>query len=157
MSIIILIISFLLEGVLSNYLPHFLSPLFTLTSLIIIHSLLDDNEKYYKYAFLIGFVYDLFYTDTIIFHALIFLFMAFIISKLNLVLSDNYVNLILITILLIAIYRVVTYLLLVLVSTMSFSLYSLIFSILNSIIINVIYSVILFFILKRLKPKYKYY
>ena len=98
MKIIILVISFLLEGVISNFVPvnGFLAPLFTLTALIIIYPLFDESFEYYKYAFITGLAYDLFYTDTIVFHAIIFTFMAFLITRLNLVLSDNYVNVLII-------------------------------------------------------------
>ena len=155
MKIIILVISFLLEGVISNFVPvnGFLAPLFTLTALIIIYPLFDESFEYYKYAFITGLAYDLFYTDTIIFHAIIFTFMAFLITRLNLVLSDNYVNVLIIIAICILVYRVITYGLLILVSSMSFDFLSLVFSILKSLIINLIYSVILFFVVKKIQKK----
>ncbi len=158
MKIIILVISFLLEGVISNFVPvnGFLAPLFTLTALIIIYPLFDESFEYYKYAFITGLAYDLFYTDTIVFHAIIFTFMAFLITRLNLVLSDNYVNVLIIIAICILVYRVITYGLLILVSSMSFDFLSLVFSILKSLIINLIYSVILFFVVKKIQKKYKY-
>ena len=158
MKIIILVISFLLEGVISNFVPvnGFLAPLFTLTALIIIYPLFDESFEYYKYAFITGLAYDLFYTDTIVFHAIIFTFMAFLITRLNLVLSDNYVNVLIIIAICILVYRVITYGLLILVSSMSFDFLSLVFSILKSLIINLIYSVILFLVVKKIQNKYKY-
>ena len=83
MKATILIISFLLEGIISNFVPinGFLAPLFTLVALIIIYPLFDEASEYYKYAFVTGLAYDLFYTDTILFHAIIFCFMAFIQSR----------------------------------------------------------------------------
>ena len=158
MKIIILVISFLLEGDISNFVPvnGFLAPLFTLTALIIIYPLFDESFEYYKYAFITGLAYDLFYTDTIVFHAIIFTFMAFLITRLNLVLSDNYVNVLIIIAICILVYRVITYGLLILVSSMSFDFLSLVFSILKSLIINLIYSVILFFVVKKIQKKYKY-
>lgn len=158
MKAIILIVSFLLEGVVSNFvsIDGFCAPLFTLVALIIIYPLFEDYSQYYKYAFVTGLAYDLFYTDTIIFHAIVFCFMAFIITRMNLVLSDNYLNLLIIIVLCILIYRTFTYSLLVLVSTMSFSLIALIFSILKSLIINLIYSMFLFFVVKKCQKKSRY-
>lgn len=158
MKIIVLIISFLLEGVISNFVSinGFMAPLFTLVALIIIYPLFDEASEYYKYAFVTGLVYDLFYTDTIIFHAIIFCFMAFIITRMNLVLSDNYINLLIIMAVCILIYRTFTYSLLVLVSSMSFSFVALLLSVLKSLIINLIYSAILFFVLKKFRRKSKY-
>lgn len=158
MKAIIIIISFLLEGIVSNFVPinGFLTPLFTLVALIIIYPLFDETAEYYKYAFVTGLAYDLFYTDTILFHAIIFCFMAFIITRLNLVLSDNYLNILVIMGICILIYRVVTYSLLVLVSTMAFDFMALIISVLKSLIINLIYSALLFFVVKKCQRKYKY-
>lgn len=158
MKVIILIVSFLLEGVISNFVSinGFMAPLFTLVSLIVICPLFDDVSEYYKYVFVTGLVYDLFYTDTIIFHAIIFCFMAFIITRMNLVLSDNYINFLIIMAICILIYRTFTYSLLVLVSSVSFSFIALILSILKSLIINLIYSAILFFVLKKVRKKSKY-
>ena len=158
MKALILVISFLLEGIISNFVSinGFFAPLFTLTALIIIYPLFDEEAEYYKYALVTGFIYDLFYTDTIVFHAIIFSFMAFLISRLNLVLSDNYVNVLVIIAICILIYRIITYSFLVLVSSVSFDFIALIFSILKSLMINLIYSVIIFFALKKLQKKYKY-
>lgn len=158
MKAIIIVISFLLEGIVSNFVPinGFLAPLFTLVALIIIYPLFDEVSEYYKYAFVTGLAYDLFYTDTILFHAIIFCFMAFIITRLNLVLSDNYLNILVIMGICILIYRVVTYSLLVLVSTMAFDFMALIISALKSLIINLIYSALLFFVVKKCQRKYKY-
>lgn len=158
MKVILLLISFLLEGIISNFVPinGFLLPLFTLMALIIIYPLFDEHSEYYKYAFITGLAYDLFYTDTIIFHAIIFCFIAFLITRLNLVLSDNYFNILIIVAICILIYRSVTYGLLVLVSNMSFDFITLMLSVLKSLIINLIYSMILFFVVKKCQKKYKY-
>lgn len=158
MKAIILIISFLLEGIVSNYVPlnGLFVPLFTLIALIVIYPLFEEISEYYRYAFVTGLIYDLFYTDTIVFHAIIFCFMAALISRLNLVLSDNYINLLIIIAICILFYRVITYTLLVLVSNVSFDFLALVFSILNSLILNLLYSAVLFFVIKRLQKKYKY-
>lgn len=146
-----LIISFLLEAIFSNFVSigGYFVPLFTLTALIIICPFLQEKEKYYKYAFITGMMYDLFYTDTIVFHAIIFCFMAIIVVKLNMVLSDNYANVIIIISLCILIYRVLTYGLLVLIGNIPFDIYELLFSVLKSLISNLVYGVILLSCLKR--------
>ncbi len=154
-AMVALIISFLLEAIFSNFVSigGYFVPLFTLTALIIICPFLQEKEKYYKYAFMTGMLYDLFYTDTIVFHAIIFCFMAIIVVKLNMVLSDNYANVIIIISLCILIYRVLTYGLLVLIGNISFDIYELLFSILKSLISNLIYGVILLSYLKRKQRK----
>lgn len=158
MPIIIIIVSFLLEGVISNFVSinGYFAPLFTLISLIMICPLCEESTSYYKYAFFSGLVYDLFYTDTIIFHAIIFCFMAFIIQRLNLVLSDNFINVLITVALCILIYRVFTYSLLVFINSVSFDIEALGFSVLKSLVINLLYSMVLFFIIKKFNKKRKY-
>lgn len=158
MKILIILISFILEGIFSNYLPvnSYFASLFTLTSLIIIYPLFTENKDYYKYTFLTGLAYDLIYTDTMIFHAIIFCFMGFLISRLNLVLTDNYINTLIILALSLAIYRVITYLILILVSSLSFNFLNLILSILKSLTANLIYGLVLFLIIRKCQKKYKY-
>jgi rod shape-determining protein MreD len=158
MPVIILVVSVLLEGILSNFLPinGLLTPLFTLVALIIIYPFFKDNYfDYYKYAFITGIVYDLLYTDTIIFDAIVFCFMVFIITKLCVMLSDNYVNVSIITVLCIIIYRCVTYSLLLLVGNVSWNFMTLLASIYNSLIINIIYCILLFGLTNYLKKKLK--
>lgn len=158
MKIIIVIVSFLLEGVISNFISinGYLAPLFTLVSLIMIYPLFEESTNYYKYAFLTGLAYDLFYTDTIIFHAIIFCFMAFIIMRLNLVLSDNFINVLIIIALSILVYRVLTYGLLVFINSMDFDFKVLGFSILKSMILNLFYGSVLFVLIQKFKKKRKY-
>lgn len=158
MKIFILIVSFLLEGVVSNFVPvnGFFAPLFTLITLIVIYPLFDENSNYYKYAFITGLAYDLFYTDTIIFHAIVFCFMAFLITRMNLVLTDNYINVLIIIAICILIYRCFTYCLFVLVSSITFDIIALILSVLKSLLLNLIYSAIIFFVVKKIQKKYKY-
>ena len=157
MRLIIIIVSFLLEGIVSNFVPmnSFLVPLFTLTALIMIYPLFDEAALYYKYTFITGLAYDLLYTDTILFHAIIFCFMAFLITKLNLVLSDNFINTLIIIGVCILVYRVMTYSVLILVGSVDFNISDLIFSVLRSLIINLIYSLLLF-LTKKKGQKTKY-
>ena len=93
----ILIISFILDGIFSNFLPSnsIFNSLFTLVSLIIVYPYFNGNRHdYYKYAFILGLAYDLIYTDTVIFYAFVFLSVSFIISRFMLVLANNYLNIV---------------------------------------------------------------
>ena len=158
MKIMIVIVSFLLEGVVSNFVSinGYFAPLFTLVSLIMICPLFEESINYYKYAFFFCLAYDLIYTNTIIFHAIIFCFMAFIIMRLNLVLSDNFVNVLIIILLGILFYRVLTYGLLVFINNMHFDFKVLGLGILKSLIINLIYGAVLFVLIQKFKKKKKY-
>ncbi len=159
MKVIILIVSFLLEGVISNFVTinGYLAPLFTLVALIMICPFFENSADYYKYAFFTGLAYDLIYTDTIIFHAIIFCFMAFIIIRLNLVLSDNFINALIILALSIVFYRVITYGLLVFINSIHFEIVALGYSILKSLILNLLYGMILFVVIKKVPKRRRYF
>lgn len=157
MKIFIFVVSFLLDGILSNYLPinGLFTPLFSLVSLIVVYPYFNGNKRdYYKYAFLLGLLYDLIYTDTLVFHAFLFLFMSFLITKLTLVLSDNYLNLIIITIITIIIFRSVSYILIFITGNINLDYHIFLKGIYSSLILNIIYSVILLFITNFISDKY---
>lgn len=146
MKIGILIISFLLDGVVSKFLPinSIFYPLFTLVGLICSYSYFyGDKIFYYKCAFVLGFVYDLIYTDTFAFYAFLFLLIAFLITKISSVLNNNYINLVFLTIICIVLFRSITYLLIVITGNISFNAGIWFKGIYSSIILNIIYALIL--------------
>ena len=158
MKLFILITSFLLDGIVSNYLPlnGIWNQLFTITSLIIVYPYFNGNKReYYKYSFILGIFYDLIYTDTIIFNAFMFLLMARIIVKLASVLSDTYINLLIITLMLIIVYRSVTYILMVITGNLIFDYHSLFKGIYNSILVNIIFVITMPLITKFISKKFK--
>ena len=143
MKIVILIVSFILESVMSNFFPvnSFFASLFSLTALIVIYPLFDgDNFKYFRYAFLLGFAYDLIYTDTIIFQAFLFLIIAYLVTILRKMLSDNLLNLVIVTLICIASYRTINYFALVITGNL-----------------NVIYCLIIGWVVNRIMRKKRRY
>ena len=87
MAILIIGISLLLDGILTNYLPFLpndlslFTPLLTITSLVLIYPFFRKQEKnYYISLFITGIIYDLFYTNLLFFHAVIFLILGVIIK-----------------------------------------------------------------------------
>lgn len=149
MKFLIIIISFLLEGIVSNYIPlnSIFCPLFTLASLIVAYPYFNsDKTLYYKCSFVLGLAYDLIYTDTMIFYAFLFLFISYIITKLSIVLADNYINSIIILMICIILFRVITYILIVMTGNMSFNIHVLFKGIYSSFLANIIYIILLLLI-----------
>src|SRR5574344_2135808 len=96
-SIILIIISFIMDGVLTNFLPYninslsLFTPLLTVTILVLIYPFFYHKEKqYFIISIILGFIYDLFYTNLLFYDAIIFLLLAYIITKLYKVIGDNY-------------------------------------------------------------------
>lgn len=155
----ILVISFILQGILSNYISvdtNIFNLLFPIVALIIIYPYFrKNNSKYFIYAGIYGLLYDLIYTDTFILYVGLFIMIAFVISKLNIIFSNNIINIGFITTIVIAIYRTITYFVLVVVNYLEFDMNILFKSIYSSLLLNVIYAIIIYFISNRLSYKYR--
>lgn len=141
-----IIISFLLEGILSNYIYKFI-PLFTLTS-IVISSYYKQNDIL-KYSVIIGILYDAVYTNTIILNSLLFFFISLFILYFNKNITKNIFNLIILNIIIITIYLIINYLLQIILNNIEFDLYLILKSILKSVITNTIYLFILSIVLRH--------
>ncbi len=156
MKYFILIVSFLLEGVLSKYFPvNYFSSLFGLTALIVSYPYFTSKNVYFKHAFVYGFLYDLFYTDTLVFYAFVYLFMAFVISKIYLVLPINFLNLIFAICICIFVFRSITYLCFVITGNLSFDFFAYMKSVRDSLIVNLIYGILIYFLTNFISKKMK--
>ena len=155
----ILVISFILQGILSNYISvdtNIFNLLFPIVALIIIYPYFrKNNSKYFIYAGIYGLLYDLIYTDTFILYVGLFIMIAFVISKLNIIFSNNIINIGFITTIVIIIYRAITYLVLIAVNYFEFDMNILFKSIYSSLLLNIIYAIIIYFITDRLSYKYR--
>ena len=138
----IILLSLYLDGLIASLNIDYLVPLLTLTSIIFIKNNISDI-KYYYLSFLIGLLYDLLFTNVVLFHSIIFLNISFIVKHIKI--KDNLLNNIILTISVIIIYRIIMFLLYLLLSINM----NLLFSILNYLIINIVF-VIIFYPLKKM-------
>lgn len=157
MVIVSLVFSFFFEGIISNFIPintYFLAPLTTLMSLLIIYPFFyNDDKNFLMIVFFTGIVYDLVYTNTLLFHGLIFLFMGLIIKKLNVFMSNNTLNTAFMGFILIIIYRFISYILFIIVGYGDFNIVHLLYSIASSLIFNMIYVAILYMVIDYMSKK----
>lgn len=156
---VILVISFFLENIFTNYINIYNTlylPLFSVVSLIIVYPFFkNNNQKYYITAFIFGLIYDIAFTNTILFNAVAFFLVAHLIKQINLSLSNNPISVILMTVLSIVYYRLIIYISLVIVGYLSFNLNDLFTSITSSLLINIIYGLILYSISDYISKKYR--
>lgn len=149
-SFIIVSISFILEGILSKYIQvnsTLFVPLLTLISLIIIYPYFHNHEKnFFVFSFITGILYDIVYTNTLCLYGIVFLIMAWAIKKINSVISNNSINVAIISLIIIIFYRTCTYLILCLVNYINFNSKNFLYSIASSLILNMIYSIVLYII-----------
>lgn len=153
----ILIGSFLLEGIFSLFVPMLSSYFFSLFTLIALISIFPYVKKqefgFERICIFIGFAYDLIYTNTVCIHAFLFFIFAYLVRLLYHFFKENIWNQIMITLILIISYRVLSFLLLIVIGYLSADVFLLWNSIIGSIFINLIYSLLLYVILQALKKR----
>ena len=161
MIVAVLLISFILEGIISNVIPldSLFIPMFSAVALLVTYPLFNDNKiKFLIYSGSLGLLYDLTYTTTPFINTFTFLITALIITLICKVITLNKLNLILIVIFTVLFHETVTYLLLCLFRYRIFNDMTLITGLYSSIISNVIYSYIVYIIIeiicKNNKRKY---
>lgn len=158
MIIAIIIISLFLESIVSVLIPinSFFNPLFTLVSLVLIYPyFVNDNSKYIKYCAIIGLIYDLMFTNTLFFNLIMFIIIGYFIKLINITLSNNFINVVIITIINIIIYLLITYLILLIIGYKTFNVNYLMMIISKSLLLNGMYSFIGYLITDKISKKYK--
>ena len=153
----ILIISLILDGLLTNYLPFLVNelslftPLFTLTSIFIIYPFYRKKEKkYFILVFIIGIIYDLLYTNLLFFNALLFLVIAYLSKQIYKNFDISFIKLIIYISLIIISYETLTGLIIFIFNLVPITISKIIYKITHSLIINIIYGEIIYLILNKL-------
>lgn len=154
-----LIISFLLDGMISNLITldtNYFNPLFSLVALIIIYPYFNKNNNHYLLiASVYGLIYDMVYTDTFALNLAIFLLLAVITKYMNSVLNINIINTLINLLVLIVLYRSLTYFILILGGYLEFDIMALFKSIYSSLIINFVYCLIGYYFLDYLSYRFR--
>jgi len=160
--IVIIIISILLDGILTNILPYtvnnlsIFTPMFTILLPIIIYPFyIKEEKKYLITLIIIGIIYDLFYTNLLFYDAIVLFIFGLIMIKLYKNIGYNYIKVLIYTLLGIILYELFNYLVIIIFNLVSINLLEVIYKITHSIILNLIYVSILYIIIKKLPKKYK--
>lgn len=161
-AIIIMILSLLLDGLLTNFLPYlvndltYFTPLLTLVTIFLIYPFYRKKEKkYYITVFIMGIIYDLFYTNLLFLNATLFL----LIALLTRLIYKNYevapLRLILYIIILITVYEGVQGLILWIFQVVPVTITKVFYKITHSLLLNILYSEIIYLIIRIIPEKYK--
>ena len=159
MIVALLLISFILEGIVSNLVPanSLFIPLFAIVALLVSYPYFNDNRvKYLIYSGALGFLYDLVYTNTPFINTFSFLISSLIIILICKFITINKLNLILIALFILLFHQTVNYILLCLFNYRIFNNITLLEGLYSSLIINVIYSYIAHIIISIISKKCKY-
>ena len=151
-----IIISFILEGVFSNLVSinSLFLPLFTVTSLTILYPYFNNNQtKFISVCALVGFFYDIIYTDSLFVNTF-----SFTIVALSIIIIYNYINMNIfningLNIVIIIIFKIVSYMILCIVGYLHFKSHILVKGIYSSLMINIIYGIILYIVTDAIGKK----
>ena len=149
-NIILVILSLLLENFFNIYF-NFTYPLFTIVSLIFIN--INDKKKYYIFCTIVGFIYDLFFTNFFILNCILFFLLAICIYYIIHSHNKKLLYYIITSIFIIFLYLILLYIILSIYGYINYSLIEFSYIIKNYLIINIIYTIILYFINKKLNMR----
>ncbi len=153
----ITIIAFYLENLLALFYNFgFFSNLIVICTLVLLYPFFHNkNQKYLQYCFLVGLFYDLIFTNTLLFHALIFYCLGWGIVKINLYVVNNVYTTVGIVLTTVFLYLGITYSIYSLLGLIPFDINHFIQQVYYVIIINTIYSVVFFVIIEKVSQKYQ--
>lgn len=148
----------ILDGLLVYFIPSYFNelnyfyPMLSITYLVFLYGY---SKKYLKTSFILGFIYDLLYSNIFLYNSLIFLLLGKINKKIFNYLQINLFNKIIILILNIIIYDSINFLI-IYFSKYNYVLFNdLIYKILHSLLLNILFIIILYFFFKKiLKRKF---
>ncbi len=158
MSIIIihLIISFLLDGLLSNTTDillinaSYFKTIYTIISLVVIFRYFEYPKKYLIILLITGILFDIVYTNTLLLNPFIFLVIYFVIKELNYYIPNNLLTINIKSILAIIIYNIITFILLNISNYYNYNLNHLLRITLRTLPMTIIYTSISYFLLKKI-------
>ena len=159
-SIIYLVVSFLLEGIMSNIFPSTLSNISYFTTIYIIKSFaliypyFDNDKKFFILIFIFGILFDILYTSTIFVNTFIFIIIGIVIKILYNVLPENVFMTNIISYIGIIIYHILSFIILMITGYMDYSIILLFNIIIHSIFMTIIYTSISYFVIKFIYNKF---
>lgn len=158
-AIIYVVISFLIDGIVSNYTsinlvdPSYLRTIYTVISLVIIYHYFENQKKYLYITIITGIIFDIVYTNTFLLNVFIFLIIYIILNLLDYLISNNIFTINIKSIITIIIYHVLTYIILLMVNYNDYTIDLLFTIIVRSIIMTIIYTTISYILFKKIYEK----
>lgn len=155
-AVIYVIISFLIDSLMSNILPFNLTDpswfktIYSVISLVILYNYFDNQKKYLSILIVLGIFFDIIYTNTFIVNIIVLLIIYFILSNLDYVITTNIFTINLKSITCISLYHILTYIILLLANYNNYSIKLLGIILLRSLIMTIIYTTISYIIMNKI-------
>lgn len=155
-AVIYVIISFLLDGIISNIIPFnlvdlsYFKTIYSVISLVIIYNYFDNHQKYLKILITLGIFFDIVYTNTFILNIVVFLIIYLVLSNLDYVITTNIFTVNLKSIVCVSTYHIITYIILLLANYNHYSIKLLGIILLRSIIMTIVYTTISYLLMNKI-------
>jgi len=155
-TIIYIIISFLLDGLVSNLIPFnliepsYFKTIYSIIALVIIYNYFDNKSKYITILIILGIFFDIVYTNTFILNIVVFLTIYLILSIVDYIIPTNIITINIKSIFCIFLYHLLTYIILLLANYNNYSIKLLGLILLRSIIMTIIYTTISYLIMNKI-------
>ncbi len=152
-SVIYLVISLILEVVMSNFFPSTLtnvslfSTIYTIIGLVILYPHFNNDKKFYLLVIICGILFDVLYTSTFMFSLVIFFSVGILIKVLYNIFPENIFMTNLISFICILSYHLLSFVLLSLFGGISYDIINFINIILGSIIMTIMYTTISYYVI----------
>ena len=156
LSIILLIISFLLQGLVSNFIgvnSSIFYTIYVLISLLIIYPHFENKKKYLILLFIFGLLMDLVYTNTTLLNVSLFFIIYYFSRMFHFFLPYNLLTINISNILSVFIYNIINFLMLAILRVDSYSFISLIKLLGSSILMSIIFTSIVYWLVNYLKKR----
>lgn len=154
MNIIIITIGFILDTILSLYIPttSYFIPLLTITNIYLIYNRKEET-KYFITISALGLIYDLIHTNLLFYHLVIFLILAFITKIIHKNLKQTKITTIIYISIIIIIYEFLNITILSMYQKNIFIINNLLNKIKHSLLLNQIYSLMIYNYIKKTHKK----
>lgn len=149
MTIILLLIGIILDGIISIYIPtsSYFLPLITVVTIFLIYDKLQKKEKiYFIEIALTGIIYDILYTNLLFFHLIIFICLGILTKYLYKIFSITPLKILFHIILLIIAYESLIAIILFIFRIVPVTIPKLTYKVTHSVILNIIYAEIIYFL-----------
>ena len=150
------IISFFLDGLISNLVPFnlvdpsYLKTIYSIISLVIIYNYFDNHKKYLSILIVLGIFFDIVYTNTFILNIVVFFIIYIILSYLDYIIPTNIITINIKSIACISSYNILTYIILLLSNYNNYSIKLLGLILIRSIIMTIIYTTISYLLMNKI-------
>ena len=154
--IIYTLISFLLDAFVSNVIgtsitdPSYFRTIYSVISLVVIYNYFDNDNKYLKILLILGILFDIVYTNTLLLNVFIFIVIYLFTRTINNYIPNNILTINIKSLLAITIYHTLSYILFLLARYDSYTPRLLLIILSRSIIMTILYTSISYLVIKKL-------